>query len=453
MAEDVKGNILIVDDAPENLRLLSRILANNGYAVSTAEDGAQALRQVAENPPEIILLDVNLPGMDGYETCARLKADEGTRHIPVIFVSALDATEDKVRGFRVGGVDYISKPFQLEEVLARVETHLALRRLQCNLQEVNRELEARLDDLSRSQEQLRDRESKLCAFVDALPNLSFIYDQDGRYLEVMANEASLLRARPEEMLGRRIRDLMPPDVSRMMEDAIRRAIETRKTQVIEYKIPTISGEEHWFEGRIALMETREDGSSKVIFTATEISQRVALYEEVQRLAVQDSLTNCFNRRHFFRLAEQEFQRAVRYHHSLSLVMLDIDHFKKFNDVYGHPAGDKVLCDFVDTCRKGLRSIDIIGRYGGEEFILLLPETGLDGALKVANRLRQALTEIKVSNSEASLAVTVSLGAASYEPGVDGIAAFDDLIRLADESLYDAKAAGRNCVKSRQNPKS
>lgn len=450
MAEAVAGNVLIVDDAPENLRLLSRILANNGYSVSTAEDGARALRQVDENPPEIILLDVNLPGMDGYEVCAHLKASQKTRDIPVIFVSALDAIEDKVKAFRVGGVDYIPKPYQMEEVLARVETHLSLRRLQRNLQEVNRELEARINDLSESQEQLRDRESKLRAFVDALPNLSFIYDQDGRYLEIMANETGLLRARPEELLGRRIRDVMSPEVSKVMEEAIHRAIETGKTQVIEYRIPTVGGEEYWFEGRVALMEKSDEGS-KVIFTAAEISQRVALYEEVQRLAMQDSLTNCFNRRYFFSLAEQEFQRAVRYRRPLALVMLDIDHFKKFNDTYGHPAGDKVLCDLVDTCRNSLRSIDIIGRYGGEEFILLLPETQLQGALKMASRLRQELMKIKVSNSEATLSVTVSLGAACYEPGSNEVAAFDDLVRLADESLYDAKAAGRNCVRSRQSP--
>jgi diguanylate cyclase (GGDEF)-like protein len=212
----------------------------------------------------------------------------------------------------------------------------------------------------------------------------------------------------------------------------------------------VGGDEYWFEGRIALMEKSDEGS-KVIFTAAEISQRVALYEEVQRLAMQDSLTNCFNRRYFFSLAEQEFQRAVRYRRPLALVMLDIDHFKKFNDAYGHPAGDKVLCDLVDTCRSSLRSIDIIGRYGGEEFILLLPETQLQGALKMASRLRQELMKIKVSGSEAALSVTVSLGAACYEPGSNEVAAFDNLVRLADESLYDAKAAGRNCVRSRQSP--
>jgi two-component system cell cycle response regulator len=449
--ESAKEKILVVDDAPENTRLLSRILAGRGYEVHAAERGEEAIHLAQETQPDMILLDINMPEMDGYEVCARLKSDERTQHIPVIFISALDDTEDKVKAFHAGGVDYIPKPFQMEEVLAHVETHLALRRLQHNLQDANRELGARISDLSQSREQLHDQESKLQAFVAALPNLSFIYDQDGHYLEVMANETSLLRARPEDLLGRQIRDVMPADVGKMLEDAIHRAIETRKVQVIEYKIPTLSGEQHWFEGRVALMEKTDDddGNSKVIFTATEISQRVALLEEAQRLAVQDSLTDCFNRRHFFKLAEQEFQRAVRYHHSLSLIMLDVDHFKKFNDTYGHQAGDKMLCDLVDTCRGSLRSIDIIGRYGGEEFVLLLPETCLEGALKTAGRLRQDLMKIRVSGKEAALSVTVSLGVACYEPGTDDIATLDKLVHLADESLYDAKAAGRNCVKSRQ----
>ncbi|KAF0106597.1 MAG: response regulator receiver [Anaerolineaceae bacterium] len=447
--EATNRKILVVDDAPENTRLLSRILTGSGYEVHTAERGEDALRLAQEIKPDLVLLDINMPEMDGYEVCVQLKSGEQTRDIPVIFISALDDTEDKVKAFRAGGVDYIPKPFQMEEVLARVETHLALQRLQRNLQSANRELEARLIDLSQSQEQLRDRESKLRAFVAALPNLSFIYDQDGRYLEVMANETSLLCARPEDLLGRRIRDVLPADVGKTLEDAIHRAIETGKVQVIEYKIPTMTGEQHWFEGRVAVMEKNDDGNSKVIFTATQISQRVALFEEVQRLAMQDPLTDCFNRRHFFELAEQEFQRAVRYRHSLSLIMLDVDHFKKFNDTYGHQTGDKVLCDLVDTCRGSLRSIDLLGRYGGEEFALLLPETHLEGALKTAGRLRQELMKIRVSGQEAAPSVTVSLGVACYEPKSNEVATLDELVRLADESLYDAKSAGRNCVKSRQ----
>ena len=136
--DGAQENLLIVDDKPANLRLLASMLVEQGYKVRSAINGPLALTATQAAPPDMILLDINMPEMNGFEVCERLKADEGTREIPVIFISALDETADKVKAFNVGGVDYITKPFQLEEVLARVETHLALRRLQKQLQDANR---------------------------------------------------------------------------------------------------------------------------------------------------------------------------------------------------------------------------------------------------------------------------------------------------------------------------
>jgi sigma-B regulation protein RsbU (phosphoserine phosphatase) len=135
--DDVRRNILIIDDTPANLRLLSQMLAQQGYRVRPVPDGALALAAVQADPPDLILLDIRMPGMDGYQVCERLKGEAQTREIPILFISALDATQDKVRAFTVGGVDYITKPFQVEEVLARVKTHLALRELQKRLQDAN----------------------------------------------------------------------------------------------------------------------------------------------------------------------------------------------------------------------------------------------------------------------------------------------------------------------------
>ncbi|NIU62099.1 MAG: response regulator, partial [Pseudomonas stutzeri] len=139
-----EANILIVDDTPANLRLLSQMLAEQGYRVRPAPDGPLALAAARAEHPDLILLDIRMPEMDGYQVCEHLKADVRTRDIPIVFISALDATEDKVRAFTVGGVDYVTKPFQVEEVLARVETHLALRRMQKQLQRANRKMEREL---------------------------------------------------------------------------------------------------------------------------------------------------------------------------------------------------------------------------------------------------------------------------------------------------------------------
>ena len=446
MTEMTKAGILIVDDMEENLVLLSRILLNRGYTVKAVDSGKKAIHYAREAHPDLILLDVNMPIMDGFEACTQLKKDVGTRDIPVIFISALTDVENKVQGFQVGGVDYISKPFEIEEVLARVEIHLALQSLREQLTAANRQLAARIDDLTRSQKMLRERESKLRAFVDALPALSFIFDEQGRYLEILTSEADLLIMKADELQGKLINDVLPPHVATLMMDAIQQTIETRGTKVVEYSTPVLAGGERWFEGRSALMEKDEAGHSKVVFIATDISERIRLYQQVRRLADQDALTSCFNRRHFMSLAETEMQRTARYQRPMSFLMLDIDHFKKFNDNYGHQIGDQLLCALVDLCQKQLRSIDIMGRYGGEEFVILMTETDKDGGQKAAERLRKKIESLKIRTSKGKLSVTVSMGITNMVPDSDQSQTLDMIIKRADQALYTAKDAGRNCVR-------
>ena len=184
MAEKTKETILVVDDTPENVALLSRILINRGYGVLTAANGASAIRSAQECRPDLILMDTLMPEMDGYTTSMRLKSDVCTRDIPIIFISALDSIEDKISAFHSGGVDYILKPFEIDEVLARVETHLTLRRLHSQLESSNIELAAHVDQLVYSQEILKQRENRLKAFVDALPNPVFVFDETGHYLGI-----------------------------------------------------------------------------------------------------------------------------------------------------------------------------------------------------------------------------------------------------------------------------
>jgi two-component system, cell cycle response regulator len=446
MADKSGKTILVVDDAPENIHLLSRILRESGYHIKVANNGAQAVEIAQTLLPDIILLDINMPVMDGFEACARLKEDKRTCDIPVIFISALDNIEDKAKAFRVGGVDYILKPFECEEVQARIETHLALRHLRVQLEQANLALSARVEELTTSRELLALRERRLSAFVNALPNLSFILDEQGRYLEVMANETSLLAARPDELIGRLIADVLPPMETAKILDAIRQTIQTGKITVMEYKIPVVGGRENWFEGRIALMEKGDGGNGKVVFIASDITERVQLYQEVKRLANQDVLTGCFNRRYFMELAEQEIQRSMRYKRPLSLLMIDIDHFKNVNDRYGHQIGDQVLCNLVLLCQKQLRNVDTLGRYGGEEFVVLMPETASEGAMVASERLLGKIEKMKINTSAGSLSITVSMGLACLDRGFDETHTLDTLIQSADKALYAAKDAGRNRVK-------
>jgi two-component system, cell cycle response regulator len=334
MAEESHGTVLIVDDWLENVNLLSRILAQQGYTIQTAINGAQALDCAQKFPPDIILLDINLPGMDGFETCRCLKKDDRTRDLPVIFISAMESIEDKIKALKSGGIDYIPKPFDYQEVQARVKAHLDILRLRIQLQAANKELSVRLDELSRSQDFLCMRELKMVAFINVLPSLAFILDEEGRYIEIIANETSFLRADADKLMGRLLTEFIPAPAATLMLDTIRKSIDTGKTQVVEYHIPVQAGGERWFKGRVALLEKSTHKQSTVVFIAADITERVHLYEEVQRLADQDPLTACFNRRHFMSLAEIEVQRAIRYQRPRSLVMMDIDGFKKFNDQFG-----------------------------------------------------------------------------------------------------------------------
>jgi diguanylate cyclase (GGDEF)-like protein/PAS domain S-box-containing protein len=447
MADKSGTTILVVDDAPENIQLLSRIFSKCGYQIQVAENGAQAVEIAQATLPDIILLDINMPVLGGFEACVQLKKDERTCDIPVIFISALDSIDDKSNGFRVGGVDYILKPFEYEEVQARVETHLALRHLRVQLEQANQALAVRVEELTNSRELLAERERRLSAFVNALPNLSFVLDEQGHYLEVIANETSLLAARPDQLIGRLIEEVLPPKENAKIMDAIGQTIQTGKIQVIEYRIPVISGGERWFEGRVALMEKGDLGSGKVVFMASDITERIQLYHEVQRLANLDVLTGCFNRRHFMEKAAQEIHRAMRYNRPLSLLMMDIDHFKDVNDQNGHQVGDQLLCNLVLLCQKQLRNDDILGRYGGEEFVVLMPETPSEGAMLASERLRINIEKMKINTAKGSLSVTVSMGLASLERGFDKTHTLDTLIKSADLALYAAKAAGRNCVKT------
>ncbi len=446
MGELYRGKILIVDDTSENRTLLVRILSNEGYQVQSVENGVQAVEFIQTDPPDLILLDIAMPDMDGLETCACIKADKNSCDIPVIFISALDATEDKVKAFHAGGVDYITKPFDDEEVKVRVENHLALLKLRLELQAANRALAERLEELDRSQRLLHEREQKLQAFVNAIPDLSFVFDEEGRFLEVLTNETSLLTAQIDDLKGNLLKNVMPQDVAEKILGAIRRTLATGKTEVIEYKATVLDGEQRWFEGRIALLDKDESGHHKVVLIAREITERVHLYQEVRRLAMEDPLTGCFNRRHFFTLAEQELKRCVRYQHHLSLIMLDLDHFKNVNDRFGHPAGDLVLCSLVTLCRTQLRTVDILGRYGGEEFVILMPETNLEGGMQAAERIRREIEMMRVDALGCDCSVTASIGVTSLRMKFDQVPTVDGMLKHADEALYLAKAAGRNCVR-------
>ncbi|QSQ23847.1 diguanylate cyclase [Pyxidicoccus parkwayensis] len=316
--------VLIVDDDPAHVRHVREGLAPQGYIFKEAHDGTQALSAIRQARPDLILMDVEMPGLGGVEVCRIIKAnsgEDGFGFIPVILMTARQAA-GKVEGLELGADDYLVKPFDMLELSARVKSMLRLKVLQDALVEKNRELDKANKELARRREEL-----------------------------------------------------------------------------------------------LALSRT-------------------------------DALTGLFNRRYFEERLNEEFARSRRYGAPLSLVMLDIDHFKRINDTFGHPFGDQVLKAVAQTARTRLREVDLLARYGGEELIALLPETGPEDALKVCERVREAIASLGLEppggdGTAEPVRLTASLGVATV-PSAD-LASAEALLMAADTSLYAAKGAGRNRV--------
>ena len=294
------GVILVIDDDQTNIKVIIDILKPPGLTVISARNGEMGIKRALFALPDLILLDVMMPGIDGFETCLRLKSEPATQGIPILFMTALNDEENKVKGFDAGGVDYITKPFGAREVVARVKTHLNLKRKQ---------------------------------------------------------------------------DLL------------------------------------------------------------------------ERLVGIDGLTEIPNRRQFDTVLDKEWRRAQRTQTPLSLILLDIDYFKHFNDRYGHTAGDECLRKVARTLARSVkRASDFVARYGGEEFAVILPGATIDQAVEVAEKIRENVESLHLchAGSQVSDYVTLSLGVATLIPNPE--TSPQNLIETADKALYRAKANGRNQVK-------
>jgi PAS domain S-box-containing protein len=241
--KNLGASILVVDDVPANLRLLAEILANQGYRVRPVSEARLALASAQVEPPDLIVLDILMPGMSGYEVCERLKADEQTRDIPVIFTSALHEVADKVRAFSVGGVDYITKPFQVEEVLIRVTTHLTLRNLQKDLQQKNALLQQEIRERERVEASLRESEERYRRLVELSPE-AIMVRQGSRFVYANVAAVKLFAANSSEnLIGRSIMDFVHPDYLEAVKQQVRKIFEERKlTPLTEQKLVRLDGQ-------------------------------------------------------------------------------------------------------------------------------------------------------------------------------------------------------------------
>ncbi|MGB3404443.1 MAG: diguanylate cyclase [Microcoleaceae cyanobacterium] len=442
--------ILIIDDQLENLQVLSEILELNGYKVRKARDGKTALRTAQILAPDLILLDIRMPEMDGYEVCRQLKAHPKTQDIPIIFVSALNESLDKIKAFKAGGVDYISKPFQIDELLARVESKLTIQLQKVQLQQEIKRRQHVEDILDKSQELLKGVLNSCPVGIAFLKGVRDRRDQIGYFRCVLVNPY-LAKA-----FGKTVEQLTNQQILRSTLESVDSTLFDQCIQLMETAEPfqqEIFYQNQWVNGWYNLnLIKHQDGFLVTILDITDRKEWEAnlnrTNQNLYQLATLDGLTQVYNRRIFDLSLEQEWQRLRREQQPLSLILVDIDYFKGYNDCYGHLAGDRCLHQVAQTIKQAIkRPADLVARYGGEEFAVILPNTSLQGAEIVAWQIQEMIQSVKIphTRSEISQWVSVSLGVSCQVPNPFETA--ESLILAADKALYCAKDQGRNQVVS------
>ncbi|MGB9108966.1 MAG: diguanylate cyclase [Telluria sp.] len=423
LAATRKPAILIVDDAPDNIALLRAMMLRQGYQTFLATSGERALEVAQRVKPDLVLLDIVMPGMDGLETCRRLKALPATARIPVIFMSARGETDDIVAGFDIGAADYIPKPLRMEEVCARVRAQLRL-----------------ISDSDSSNQ--KEQADRLRMIVDSMDQGLLIVERCGRIQYANPACDRYLGYGARELVGRSLVELLAKQDSYPDDCAAMEAIGHGTREVL------IRHRDDGLRAMDLTMTPMHAADGLFVALLHDITHHKQSEDALQRAAMLDPLTKIANRRHFDAFLEKEWQRAIRNAQPLSLVVLDVDHFKLYNDTLGHAAGDSCLQKVAQALQAhALRPTDLAARYGGEEFVLLFAETPHEAAARLAEAIRTTVEALQLPNprSPTSAWITASIGVATIVPTqLDRI---EQLFECADRAMYGAKAGGRNRVET------
>ena len=452
----MSARVLVVDDIEANRRLLQAKLEAQYFDVTLVDSGAAALVSVEEETPDIILLDVMMPGMDGYEVCRRLKSKAATKHIPIVMVTALSDAEDRIKGLDVGAEDFLTKPVDDFALMSRINALLRYNAVAFELRQ-RQATGLRAGAVEEINDDELDRPARI-----------FVIDDNPR---VSARVASILREGGHTattlLEAGTVKDLAEKGVDILMLSLNARAYDPLKL-VAHFKMNETTRAMSIIltcdtDDKVLAGKGLELGASDVIFAPIDRQELLArirtqarryryieiLRDRVDRgleLSVVDQLTGLYNRRYMTSQLRQLMKRSVLGHETLSVVMVDIDHFKDVNDTYGHEAGDDVLRELADRLRENVRPMDIVCRSGGEEFLIVMPDTSGDLACAAAERIRRAVAAetFTIERNKEPLDVTLSAGVATTSGGNDTIA---DVLKRADTALYQAKTAGRNRVGS------
>ncbi|HKG90664.1 MAG TPA: diguanylate cyclase [Gemmatimonadaceae bacterium] len=487
------ARILVVDDDPGMLQTITWILKEHGYDVASAQGGAGMWEQLELRLPDLLLLDVIMPDADGFQLLEQLKSDDRWRELPVLMVSSLPPEEATVKTLGLGAADFVRKPFRVRELLARIQAQLRIRAMLKSAREALRTTE---EELLRAREEAEVRRKLVDILHEVTSDLSsdeifhILARRVARALNI--SHCSVILARPGDRIGVVATAYENPAL-RNLEIQLDKYPEIRAA--LDHGRPVLIGDlrtsplyadirEKWKVEGIAVsirsvialpftldrMQagvfflrrtgdepplTQEDVefADAVIKAAVSSIQRAQVIEttkaentRLEALAHTDALTQVLNRRALTMRLSAELDRARRYDSVVTLLMIDLDHFKRINDTYGHLVGDDLLREVAAVFQHAVRSVDVVARYGGEEFVVVLPETSEPGGVAFAERLRERIEAQQFGSADrAQLHLTISVGVATF-PSMR-VESVEDLFARADAALYRAKAEGRNRVRT------
>jgi diguanylate cyclase (GGDEF)-like protein/PAS domain S-box-containing protein len=445
--QHTKGEVLIVEDTPASLKLLSDLLGEAGYYVRQAPNGELALWTAQSRPPELILLDIRMPGIDGFEVCRRLKALPELCQVPVIFLSAQHDTDDKVRGFALGAVDFIAKPFQAEEILARTDAHVRLGRAQKALAAERASLEQRVAErtaeLAKEVEQRRANEEflRLASKVfEATQDAIVVTDREARIVATNPAFTQISGYGADEVVGQGAAMLHAGDAD---------------ATSFELMVQSIVKTGHWsgeilarrkngdiYPGLLSVSVVKDEGGHVINHVAVfmDITERKAEQHLIDFLSNHDALTGLPNRLLARQRFDQTLAAARREGRCVAVMCLDLDRFKSINDSYGHDVGDKALQVVSKFLTETVRESDTVTRQGGDEFqIILADDAQLGATMALAQQILAGLRKDLVIDGQ-QITVTSSIGIAVSLTDGDSL---DELVRNADTALFRAKEIGRD----------